>query len=159
ELGAQSKILRSAPCFPGCPAACPEALEQVALPHGVHRLPEAVVMEPAEFIAAGEALEWRQLPTRRIALDEIEHPGREHEEAPIDPSAVARRLPGEARGPLALQDGGAEGTGRSHHRHGRELAMSAMKRDLLGDIDVGETVAVGHAERLVIREASRDPLE
>src|SRR5204863_7464236 len=108
--------------------------------------PEAVVEEHAELAGLRETSHRFFFPHGRVAFDVIADFGRKHEEAAIDPVAVAARLFLEAGDAGALMVDGAEAAGRLRAGHGRQTPLAAMERDAFGDVDVGHAVAVGQAE-------------
>src|SRR5665213_2617043 len=96
-----------------------------------------------------EPLERLAFPHRVVAVDVVEDAGREHEVAAVDPGAVPVRLLVERDDLLFLQSHRAEASGRLHRRHRRQGAGGTMVLDHRAHVDVGETVAVGEAERFV----------
>ncbi len=70
----------------------PQRLEVVHVAQRVHRLPEALVPVGHQLAVRGEPLERAALPERLVVGNEIEHVGREDEEAAVDPALADLRL-------------------------------------------------------------------
>src|SRR3990172_6790314 len=88
---------------PGRIAAVPQALEQTAIPHGVHALPEGVVAVGHQLTVLGEPFEGGQLPLRGfVVVDVVGDAGFEDEESRVDPSLPD--LPTVLTGELGLLD-------------------------------------------------------
>ena len=62
------------------------------IPQGVHRLPEPGVSEGNQLAIGGQALQWLTLEEDLVAGDAVEDGRLEHEEAAVDPGAIADRL-------------------------------------------------------------------
>ena len=90
------------PDFPRRLAGLPEILEMSLIAQRIHRLPEAVMEIDAELAVRGEPFHRLAFPDGRIALDIVADLGRQHEEAAVDPAAVAERLFLEPGDPIAL---------------------------------------------------------
>src|SRR5687768_10233289 len=108
----------------------------------VHRLPETAMSIGGEIAAARERLHRLALPERGVAIDEVDHPGREHEKTAVDPAAFAARLLLEARHAIAVDIERAEARRRLHRSDRGEDALRAVIRDELAAIDVRDAVAV-----------------
>src|SRR5687767_2538331 len=80
------------PALPGRLARAPQVLEVVLVAQRVHRLPEAAMLVGAQLALAREALQRRRFPAGGVTLDVVDDRGLEHEEAAVDPAAVAHRL-------------------------------------------------------------------
>ena len=83
----------------------------------------------------------------RSSGDQVEHLGREHEEAAVDPAFADLRLLLELGHALAVEPEAAEAGRRPDGGDGGELAVAAVKGDQLADVHVGDAVAVGQHER------------
>ena len=113
----------------------------VAVAQRVHRLPETAMVKGAQFAIARKALEQLLFKDRRIAFDPVKYRRRQHEKAAVDRAAIACGLFDKGRNPVALPVERAEAARRHYRRHGRSLAMGAVKSDRGGDMDIAETVA------------------
>src|SRR4051794_9156941 len=140
---------RLRPDAPGRVARRPHVLELLALAQGVHRVPEAPVEVGLQVPLGGQRLERLALPHGRVAVDVAPDVGLEDEEAAVDPRAVPARLLEEPGDAVAVDLQRAEATARLHGGDGGERAAGAVVPDERGDVDVGDAVAVGEAERLV----------
>ncbi|SCM79274.1 hypothetical protein KL86PLE_90320 [uncultured Pleomorphomonas sp.] len=89
------------------------------------------------------------LPDGVVALDQVEDARLAHEEAAVDPAAVAARLLDEALHLAAGDFERAEAPRRLDRRHGRQGILPAMKSDKGVDIDIAHAIAVGQAEGAV----------
>src|SRR6185503_6216539 len=139
--GARATAPGSLPFLPGRGARRPQLLEVALVAQRVHRVPEAVVAVGRELPLGGEALHRLALPHRVIAVDVAADLGGQHEEAAVDPAAVAVRLLLEAAHALVLHLQGAEAPGRLHGRDRRERVLGAVEVDQLPDVDRGQAVA------------------
>ena len=54
---------------------------------------------------------------------------------------------------------GAEAAGRLRAGDGRQTALAAMEGDAFGDVDIGDAVAIGQAEGVVIADIGQDALD
>src|SRR5205085_386402 len=72
---------------------------------------------------------------------------------------VPRRLLGEGAHAGALAFERAEAAGRPDRSDGGLATMGAVESQQRGDVDVRNAVAIRHAERVVLAEVRRDPLE
>src|SRR5690242_12875518 len=120
----------SVPRLPRRASALPQLFQFDLVAEGVHRLPEAVVSIGGQLAVARERFEWRALPHAVVAVDIGERAGFEHEEAAVDPAAVALRLLGEARDAMAVDVERAESTRRLYRADGGEGAALAMESEL-----------------------------
>ena len=115
--------------------------------------------EGDQLAVLGQPLQRLALPDRLVAVDVVEHLRLEHEEAAVDPALADLRLLGELGDAVAVEDEPAEARRRPHGGHRRQLAVGAVERDELGDVDVGDAVAVGEHERLVAASQRLEPLD
>src|SRR5947209_4919558 len=77
------------PNFPRRLPLRPKAFQEHPVAQGIHRLPETGVAKRHQLAIVSESLEGFFLPDGVIAGDVIHHRGFEHEEAPVDPGALA----------------------------------------------------------------------
>src|SRR6185312_15575035 len=117
----------------------------------VHRLPESGMRISGNLAITGQCLQRIALPDGGIALDVVEHAVLQDEKAAVYPRAIARGLFLEAGDPVVLDVDGTEAARWLHRAHRGESGTSPVKGQLGRDVDVGETVAVGEAERLAIQ--------
>ncbi len=90
------------------------------------------------------------LPGGLVGLDIIDHFGFENEETAIDPSHLGVGLLVEARYCVVrVHVENAETARGGNCGDGGKLAVAAMERDHLGDVEIGDAVAIGEAERAV----------
>src|SRR6478736_5081972 len=108
-----------------------------------HRLPEARMLERHQLSRAGKAGQRLGLPGRVVGVDQVDAARRQHEEAAVDPAAVATRLFREATYDLAVQGQRAVASRRLDRGDRGEPAVLAMKARQGADVDVGHAVAVG----------------
>src|SRR6266702_1216330 len=143
-------LARSVPSFlPGFPwslARGPELFELLLVAEGVHCLPEAVVEEGLHLTPGDEGLDDLALEHPAVVLDLLDHLGRQDKEAAVDPSAFVFGLLLEGVDVVVFQSEGAEPGDGLDAGEGDELAVFLVKSDAGLDIDVGEAIAVGHAE-------------
>jgi len=111
-----------------------------------------------ELSAGGQLLQGLLFPQGGFAVDVLECGRREYEKSAIDPVAVAARLLLEAPCAFPLQVKAAETAGRPHRRHCRLAAFLGMKREQGADVDIGDSVTVGHAEVFIFDKAA-NPLQ
>ncbi|MNE07995.1 hypothetical protein D3C80_1006370 [compost metagenome] len=88
-------------------------------------------------------------PCGGVALDVVEDPRFEHEEAAIDPATVAQWLFLEAMHLLAPHIQRTVTPGRLNGSHGRQLAMAVVEIDQGWQVHIGNAVAVSQAEGFV----------
>src|SRR5579872_5892649 len=113
----------SFPDLPGCIPAGPQPFQTDFVAHGVHALPEAVVLVGHELPVARQALQGLALELRIVALDVVEHSRLEHEEGAVDPRLAGEGLLVEARHPLAIELQAPESCGRAHRGHGGDATV------------------------------------
>src|SRR5947209_7812384 len=80
------------PALPRCRALVPQAVEIDLVPHGVHSVPEALVLVRDELLVLGQALERLALKDRVVVRDVVEDGRLGDEISAVDPPAVAPRL-------------------------------------------------------------------
>src|SRR6185312_8523472 len=131
---------RSFPDLPGGIAARPEGLEAHFVAHGVHALPETVVLVGHELPVARQTLERLALEQRGIARDVIEHLRLENEEGAVDPCFPGERLLVEARDPVAVELQPAKTCGGTHGGDGSDAPVAAMELQEIRQVDVGDAV-------------------
>src|SRR4029453_13486267 len=121
-------------------------------------MPESVVGVRRELLLLRQPLQRRPLPDGLVIFDELEDTAGENKKAAVDPSAITSRLllhgaydrPGKAHG--------AEAAWRPHGREGGESPLPSMVFNQRRDVDIGQPVAIRHAERLVM-DVFRDALQ
>ena len=86
------------------------------------------------------------------AVDVFEHLRLEHEEGPVDPALGGLGLLGELDDAVPVEHQVAEARGGAHGGDGRELAVRAVEREQLVEVDVRDAVSPGQHERLVAQE-------
>ena len=90
------------------------------------------------------------LPDRVVAVDVVADAGLEHEEAAVDPARRRRRLLAGSRRPRSPSISSApKRPGGCTAVTVASSPLRAMEGDQRRDVEVGDAVAVGHAERLV----------
>src|SRR5215471_6714401 len=109
-------------------------------------MPEAAVNESGELTFRREPFDWITLPERAVALDVVEHFGRQNEEAAVDPCPVSMWLLDEALHHVSLNVEHAEPPRRLNRGNSGEPARPGVKTDEFPNIDVADAVAIGHAE-------------
>ena len=144
--------------FPHAPrrvAGRPQVVEHDRVLVGVHAVPEALV-------AVGAQVPLGREPGQRLVLEHarlvhvVEHPRLEAEEAAVHPMVEPRLLlEGRSRGLPSPSVGDAELAARADDRHGREVAVARVEADQRPQVDVGDAVGVGRAERRRPRRGRR----
>src|SRR6185437_7056220 len=109
--------------------------------HGIHALPEAVVLIRHQLAVACQVLQRLTLELRSVAFDVFEDSRLQHEERAVYPGLPGQRLLVEARDAAAIELEAAETRRRSHGRNGRQAAVAVMKRQQLAQIEVRDAVA------------------
>src|SRR5262245_5441958 len=84
-------------------AAVPQFLEKSSIAHGVHALPELVVLEGDQLPLLRGGLQWFALKPRLITRNEIQDSRLEHEEAAVDPARLGLRLLSELCDQVAIE--------------------------------------------------------
>src|SRR3954470_15809137 len=119
----------SLPDLPRGARTRPELLQVLAVPQRVHGLPEAGMQVRRKLALARELLHRLALPDRFVALDVVHDLWREHEEAAVDPGAIAARLLLEARDPVPVDRERAEAPRGLGGGEGRERALLLVEAD------------------------------
>src|SRR4051812_48076581 len=121
-------------------------------------MPEAAMAVRRKLVLLRQALERLVLPGRVVAFDVVADLWRQHEEAAVDPAALARLLL-EAADPVATEVDRAPAPARLNRRHRGEGALPAVEGQQLAQVDVGHSVAVGEEELLVahVRQHALEP--
>src|SRR6185312_2751209 len=117
-----------------------QGLEPHFVTHGIHALPEAVVLVGHELSVTRQALERLALEERGITRDVIEHLWLEDEEGAVDPRLPGERLLIEARDTIAVELQPAETRRGTHGGHGGDAAMTAMELQELCQVDIRDAV-------------------
>src|SRR6185437_16310834 len=130
----------SSPDFPRGVAALPERFQPHFVAHGVHALPEAVVLIGHQLAIARQLLQRLALELRRIAFDVVEDSRLEYEERAVDPGLSGQRLLIEARHAAAIELQSPEARRRAHGGDRREASMVVMEGEQLAQVDVRDAV-------------------
>ena len=130
-----------------------------AITQGVHRLPEARVFEGRQLFCPGQCGQRFAFPGGGIAVDIVKTLGRENEKAAVDPASIAAWLFDEFSDGACRDVQGAVSARRLYGGDGRQLVMAFVEGDQAGNVDVGNAVAIGKAEGLVVFDKIRNPLE
>src|SRR5450759_2742105 len=112
-----------------------------------------MVLVSRELIGSRQMLEGLPLPDGLVAGDQIDHLWRQHEEASIDPAAIAQGLlfePTNVRLVIARETERPEARGRLSRSHCCHSPMALVELDQLFDIDVSQTISIGEAKRVAI---------
>src|SRR5437879_4343319 len=120
-------------------------------------MPEAAVLVRRELSLRSKLLQRLALPYRCVVHEVPGDFGREHEEAAVDPPAVAARLLQEIGDAIALGLEGAEPAYGLNGRDGGEQAVRVMELDQRVEVEVGHAVAIREMKRLVA-EVGEDSL-
>ncbi len=117
------------------------------------------MVEGVHLAFAGQCLHRLFFPGGAVVGDVVDHLGREHEVAAVDPVAVALRLFLEADDALAVDVDRAEAPGRLHRGHGGQLAVFLVEGERGADVDVGDAVAIGEAECFIVLDVLAHALQ
>ena len=138
------------PHFPGSFALRPYIFQQSLFAHGVHALPEALVLVGHELAILRGALQRRLFQDGIIAVDIVEELRLADHEPDVDEVAVALRFLAKfADAALVVNIEHAEALTGVIGRDGDKLAVRPMEREQLLEIHVGNAVAVSKHERLI----------
>src|SRR5215210_2450639 len=143
----------ASPDGPRCTTRLPQRLEDPQIAKGIHRLPEAEVLERDQLAVRRKTLEGLALEQDVVAGDPLEDRRLEDEEAAIHPGAVANGL--FLEGPNAwcndaadrfviVDVEGSKTAERLYGRDGSKPAVRAMELELLLKVDIGDAIAVRH---------------
>ena len=135
----------------------PELLQVVAVPHGIHRRPEAAVAVAGELPLRCKAAERLLLENGPIVLEVAAYLWREDEKPAVHPSPVSARLLLKGADKVPSQLHRAVAAPRLNGRHGCHPALLAVETKEGGKVDVGHTVAVGEAELLIAQVRQHPP--
>src|SRR5262245_57141530 len=131
--------------------------QDLTLPHCVHRLPIAIVLVGIELAFDGQPLQWVALPNGGVASDIVKDLRGEDKKTAIDHVTIGTRLLVKGSNFTAFNSDRAEPTRRADTRDSGVETTFAMMVDQCVNVDVGEAVSVGQAERLVVFHPSSDP--
>src|SRR5258708_23928783 len=106
----------------------------------VHGLPEPAMDEGAELLLGGQPFDGLTLPLGPVALDVVDRPRRQHEEASAHPRPVALGLLAEPDDTVAAHREGSEATRRLHGGDRGERTLRAMERHEPADVYLGHAV-------------------
>ena len=126
---------------------------------GVHGLPEAVVEEGVDLAFRDERFDGFALEHLEIVGDGVDGFGFEDEEAAVDPAALVGGFFLEGVDLGVFEAESAEAGDGLDAGEGDELAVVFVELDGFGDVDVSDTVAIGHAEGFARGEVLRDAAE
>ena len=87
---------------------------------------------------------------RPVLLDQFEHTWIQHEEAAVDHAAFAVRFFLKTSNSFAIDFECSKSPRWRYGTDGRSPAVIAMELDRLGNIDVGDAIAIREAERLIV---------
>ena len=141
--------------FHGALAGSPEFLEHVLFLQRVHARPEAEVAVGHQLAVAREPLDRLALPDRCRRRRCSRAPRAFSTKKPplIQPS-LSSAFSWNVGDLVAVEADAAEAGRRPHRGDRRQLAVRLVEVEQLGDVDVGDAVAVGQQERLVVGRAS-----
>nr|GFC32450.1 hypothetical protein [Tanacetum cinerariifolium] len=130
----------------------PESLELALVAQRIARLPEACVMKRAQLSVFRQLHQGLALPGNGVAVDVLDHFWFQHEETAVDPAnLVAWFLFETGHTVVLINIQHAKAARWLNSRNGGQLAMLTVEGHLGTDVDVGQTVAVSQAERLVVQ--------
>src|SRR5450631_4061651 len=113
---------------------------------GIHWLPESTMNPGGELAARGKMLHGLVFPYRIQAVDQFEHARFQHEKAAVDEPAFGLRLLFERLRSTPLDHDPAEPRRGAHAGYSGLATSFLVKGDLLADIDIRQSIAVGHAK-------------
>src|SRR4051794_10900529 len=148
-IGAPPSRRLSVPDLPRRLSGAPQPVEVHLVTKSVHALPEAVVAIRGQLVRGGQLLERLVRPVH-VARNVVEHTRLEHEVAAVDPAGVELRLLLEpahcAVDDLELPEAGDRPDGSDRG----QAPSRAVVLEQRTEVDIGDAVAVGHHERLVV---------
>jgi uncharacterized protein YcsI (UPF0317 family) len=97
-------------------------------------------------------------PDRRIPCNPVQHTRRQHEKAAVDPAPVAARFFLKSVDAVALGNQRAIAARRLNRSDRGVAAMIAMKLYECADVDIGQAIAVGQAEIVVVEVIVASPV-
>ena len=106
-------------------------------------MPEAAVNVGSQLVVASKQLHRLALPDSPVALYQVADGRRQKKKPAIDPAAVILRLLAKTCDAVCINGNRPEALRRPHHSDRRFAAMSFVKRNLGGEVDVRDAVAVG----------------
>ena len=110
-----------------------------------------------QFPRFRQALQGFTFPQRLVAIDQVDHLGREHEKPAVDHAAVTLGLLVERCDPIVTANvQRAKPPQRIGRRDRRQQAMRPMKFDQMAKIDITHAVAIGQAEGIFIPDILRN---
>jgi hypothetical protein len=152
-LGWGAIRLWSVPGSPWSRTAFPKPLQVVLVPQCIHGLPEPRMSESSQLAVRGKLAKGRLFPSRLIPIHYIvECLGLQDEESSVYEGRLALRLFIEAlnqAGGAVVDGDDAEPARRSYSCEGGESAVAPMEPDECGDVDIRDSIAIGHAEGIV----------
>src|SRR3954454_7287771 len=153
--GREIRRMPSAPSrLPRAGARLPKALHLLAVAQGVDARPEAAVPVDPELAVAGQAPQRLLLEDAVLVGGDVVEEAAAEEEAAIDDVVGAAGLLGEAGAAVLVQGQPAELRRRLHAQDRAEPAVADMEAQLVGEVGVGEAIAVGHAEMLRLAQVA-----
>jgi hypothetical protein len=112
----------------------------------VHGLPETTMHPGRQLTVRRQALQGFVFPHRVVALDQFQHAGFQYEKTTVDQAALGRRLFLERDYLAALGNDAAKTRRGPNAGHRGFAAVIGMEGEFRADIDVGQTIPVGHAK-------------
>ena len=116
----------------------------------VHWLPESGVVVCDEFTLLGQRFEWFPLENGRIPFNVLKNARREYKKSGIDGATISGGLLGERANLGSCSHEGPKASTWPHRGDGSEFIMRLVECDQSGNINVGNPVAVGHAECFIV---------
>src|ERR1700733_2601557 len=151
-------FIRFLPSFPRCVARFPIRLQDLLLANSIHTLPEAGVSIRHELAFARQALQWFLLEVSTVTVDEVKDLRLKHKECSVDPTFLGLRLLREFGDLIAIHLQVAKARRRTDCRQRGQLAMGAVKREQVVQVDVGYAITPGEHEGF-IAQVRRKPLD
>src|SRR5882762_7740935 len=140
------------PDLPGRFAAVPEFFQSIFLFQRVHAGPEAIVLIAHQFPVLGELFDRIAFPDSVVTIDVVEDTAVEEEITAIDPALASLRLFVEGGNAVSVECDATKTRWRAYGRDRRQLAVGLMERHQSREIEVGDAIAIGEHERLVVLE-------
>src|SRR5882757_1988907 len=150
--------IRFLPSLPRCVTAFPIRFQDLLLANGIHTLPEAGVPVCHELAFAGQALEGLLFEVSIVTVDEVKDLGLKHKERSVDPAFLGLRLLRELGDLIAVHFQVTEARRRTDGGEGIQLAVRAMERQQVIQVDVGYTITPGEHEGFIAQVRS-EPLD
>src|SRR5690606_20112348 len=137
------------PKLPRRLAGRPKLFEIILFAQRIHGLPESGMREAHEFAITRQTDERIPFECRPVALDPVQYGRLQHEKSTIDPDIVSRRLFDETLNPVSFKLQGTVAARRDNACQGRFPPMLFVERKKRVDVDIADTITIGHEEALV----------